>query len=305
MSAGERVVELLFADGHLGFVFGAEEDFEFRFADDGVDRLEQRRVVGGFHELVARVDFFVLGGVANQPVGRAAELRDAAEKLAGLEAVGGEKGIGGGVVAEIAGEGAVGGEVEEGALELLAAGEGERAFVAEEDETRAVKNGPFLGGGRIGAVRDAVDAVGFADVFCEGGDVFRGDERRAGAVEEEISPREGVGERGVGGGAVGPNGALDDFQVGETAVLHRDHFRGEIAGGPEAHLGGRQLFFDEGEDARRVGDVADVHDLPRGAEQNARGTPGRRGGAEGGDEGGGGGRCEKGAAVHGNSEIGE
>ena len=82
-------------------------------------------------------------------------------------------------------------------------------------------------------------------------------------------------------------------------MLHRDDFLGEIGGGPEADLGAREIFFDEGEDARRVRDVADVDDLPRGAKQDARGATGGSGGAEGGDEGGGRSGGEEGTAIQG------
>jgi len=58
---GELIVELFLADGHLGFVFGAEGDLQLRLADDGVDGLEEWSVVCSLHRLVARMARLVLG----------------------------------------------------------------------------------------------------------------------------------------------------------------------------------------------------------------------------------------------------
>ena len=184
----------------------------------------------------------------------------------------------------------------------MATGESERRFVAEKDKAGAGENGAFLGRGRIRAVGDAVDAVGFADVFGESGDVFGGDERWAGAVQEKIGPRERVGEIGAGGAAISAERAFDDFQLREAAVLHGHDFLGEIGGGPEAHFGVWEIFFDEGEDARRVRDIADVYDLPRGTQEDARGASSGSvwdSASKRGDEGGGRSRGEEGAAIQG------
>ena len=79
----------------------------------------------------------------------------------------------------------------------MATGESQRRFVSEKDKAGAGKNSAFLRGWRIRTMGDAVDPVGFVDVFGESRDVFGGDQRRAGAVQEKISPSKGVSEIGV------------------------------------------------------------------------------------------------------------
>ena len=77
-----------------------------------------------------------------------AKLRDAAEELPGLELMRREEGVRGGIITQVAGEGAIRGEVEERALEALRAGEGQRQLVAEEDEARAVHDSAIVTGGK-------------------------------------------------------------------------------------------------------------------------------------------------------------
>jgi hypothetical protein len=171
--------------------------------------------------------------------------------------------------------------------------------VAEEHETGAVEEvargvveavvahdlqAGIAGGGH----GDAVDAVGFTDVGFPIGDIAPGGEIGAGTVEEEIA---GVDDFPVFGD--------DEFR--EAAEEHGLDAVGD-GGGPEDDFGGGKISFEEREHAGRVADVADVHGLPGGAEDDARCARGGGGGADGGDQGGGecGGRGgEKVAAIHG------
>ena len=52
-------------------------------------------------------------------------------------------------------------------------------------------------------------------------------------------------------------------------MLHGHHFIREICRGPETNFGLRDILIDKGEDTGRVGDIADVHDLPRRAQEYA------------------------------------
>ena len=108
---GELVEEHFLADVHLAAVLGADQDFQGRLSGDGGDGRAERGMIVLFHLLVSRVlalGVGVEGGVADLPVGRESQTRDAAEELAFFECVLAKERGRGGVVAHV-GDGALGG----------------------------------------------------------------------------------------------------------------------------------------------------------------------------------------------------
>lgn len=185
---GEGIDEEFFADGHLGLVFRADEDFHAGLTGDSNDGFTKGGVVVLFHGLVAGVFDGVDGGFffGDDPVGGVAEAGDAAEELAFREVMLGEEGGGGGVIAEVGGEGAIRAEGHEGAGAAAFSGQGEGVGVAEEGKFGSAENldgfgdrchrSGLSGAGTLNRERDAIDAVGFASFGVPAFDVFLGDE---------------------------------------------------------------------------------------------------------------------------------
>ncbi len=84
---GKLVVDHFFVELHLAGVFRAEEDFEGCLPDDGDDGIAQGGDIVLFHFFVPGVFFGVeLDAFFDLPVGGAAELGDAADEFAVLQA---------------------------------------------------------------------------------------------------------------------------------------------------------------------------------------------------------------------------
>ena len=94
-------------------------------------------------------------------------------------------------------------------------------------------------------------------------------------MEQEIVLGVELGDVGLG---------ADEYQLRKTRRQHLLHAVVDIAG-PERDHSLREIFLEQGQHARRVGDVADIHRLPGGTQDHARGVL-TFGGAERGSEGG-------------------
>ena len=130
--------------------------------------------------------------------------------------------------------------------------------VAEEHETRsAEKLRRFLA--RVREC-DARDAKRFARLLVPLGDILLRDEAGPGAVQHEVALLQS-----------GKNilAALDDLELGETLHQHLSHAIVHAAG-PEPDFRIRHVLFQQMQHPRRVRDVADVHRLPRGTQDDAR-----------------------------------
>jgi len=178
-----------------------------------------------------------------------------------------EEGAGGVVITDVGGERRVRGELHHGGADAVGLRLLERDGVAEVSEPGLAEQ--FLVGGAEATVGNAVHAEGLAGVSDEGRDVGAANHGGAGAVEEKVAPGNGIREGGVGGAAVDADSALDNAQLREAALEHAGDRRGEVGGSPEHDLGGGDEPFEQCEQAGRVGDIADVDDLPGGAEEDA------------------------------------
>lgn len=88
-------------------------------------------------------------------------------------------------------------------------------------------------------------------------------------------------------GGLEVGGGFDDEELWEAGA---EYFFDAVVdfAGPEADFDVWEVFFEQGEDAWGVGDVADVDGLPGGTEDEAPGAvSGVEGGGDSGDEGGG------------------
>ncbi len=54
---------------------------------------------------------------------------------------------------------------------------------------------------------------------------------------------------------------FNDFQIGETLMLHRGDLGAQIAGGPQTNFGARQILFNQRQDAGCVRNVTDIDNL--------------------------------------------
>lgn len=268
---GQGVEQQFFADGHLSFVFGTNQDLHGGLPSDADDGGAELDVVVFFELVVTGLfDRIWLGFFfRDEPVGGKAEAGDAAEELARLEVVLLEEGLGCGVIAEVGSEGAIWAEGHDGtgAAELF--GESERVGIAKENKLRTAEDGEGVldgfswcrlgGSGALGRESDAIDAVGFAGFLCPAFYVFLGDEGRARAMEEEVAFLEG----GFEGSRV-----LDDGHLREALAKHIFDAVIDFAG-PEADFDIGQMFFEQGEHAWGVRDIADVDGLPGRTEEEA------------------------------------
>src|SRR5687768_8989278 len=146
----------------------------------------------------------------------------------------------------------------------------ERNGVTEKDELRLVQQVLVCRTCEERAVSDAINAERFAGEFYESGDIPGRDERSAGTMQQEVCFSDGAFEVRIADGAIFTDGAFNDAQLWKAAVFHRDDFRREIAGGPQDYFRFGKVTFKQGEHARCMGNIADVHDLPGRAQENAR-----------------------------------
>jgi hypothetical protein len=80
-------------------------------------------------------------------------------------------------------------------------------------------------------------------------------------------------EGALGEGGFEVSGGLDDDELGEASAEHLFDAVVDFAG-PEADFDVREVFFEEGEDSRGMGDVAYVDGLPGGTQDQAAGATG-------------------------------
>ncbi len=247
-----------------------------------------RRVVLLLQRLVARVLLLVKRRllVRDGPVRREAQARDAAEELAVLQPVRFEKSRRLRVVAQVRGKRTVRAILHQraGATALLR--QLQRLRVAEVGELRAAqhrdgrRNGLLRRGrsgrGALQRQRDAIDSVGLAGFLGPARHVVLRHERRPGAVQQEVA----LGERGLE--------RLRPLHQPQPREAREEHFLDAVVNlaRPQPHLDAGQVLLDERQHTRRVRDVADVHRLPRRAQQQARGplVRGAHGGGESGSE---------------------
>ena len=84
---GQLIEKDLFAQGHLGAVFGANQHLEVGLLHDRDDRSAQLRVVMLFHLVVTLLLHGIKGTLlVNRPIGRNTVTRNTAEELTTLEA---------------------------------------------------------------------------------------------------------------------------------------------------------------------------------------------------------------------------
>jgi hypothetical protein len=92
-------------------------------------------------------------------------------------------------------------------------------------------------------------------------------------VQQEIGPRHGVAQFLVRRLAIRVDPALNNPQPGKPTLLNCRDLGRQIGRGPENNLGLRKVPLQERQHSRRMGDIADVDNLPGRTQQNPRPTP--------------------------------
>ena len=210
--------------------------------------------------------------------------------------MGAEESIGAGVVAEIGGEGGVGAPLHDRGAHAVGLSARERNGIAEVNEARAGERRLFRNA--IEAVGHAEDAEAATGAAHERLGVRPREGRGAGAVQEKIGVIHRGEHRGRGDLAAGVELALDDLETRKTPEHHGARLGGEGIEEPERDLRAGDEFLDGRESSGGVRDVADVHHLPSGTEQDARGAAAGLG-RERREERGGERSMEKRATIHG------